>query len=239
LSAKNPIWFLVGPRDNEFARFTLRGTWQGSEKQGVCEACGASDEERVSPLIIEWQSGSDQVGDFIWPDMPLDAALSANAVRKLQGKVGGFALGPVEMLQNRRLKRPTKPNRRTRPRIWLPYDGPPIYDLLVTKTVPADMDRSSLRFISKCSICGNESYELDGVECAEVIWSPQDGAGVIMRHPRKKNCGLYVARKYLPRPTIFRVREWDGWILCTDSARVIIEDAALTNVKFEEVGEVF
>lgn len=233
-----PLWAVADPRDEAFATAAFMGTWSDDD-EGLCPECTASPEERVSPLILEWQAGSDRIGDFIWQDMADQGAITADAAEKLRGRVGGFELGPVEMVQPKRLKRPARPNRRSRPRVWLPYEGPPIFELIVNHLVHVDLPRSSLRLTRKCGTCGRDDYELDGVEHREVLWSPERGDGVIMRHPRQKGRGLFVRRRDVPGAMLFRVHEWSGWILCTDKARYAIEDLQLTNIGFREVGELF
>jgi hypothetical protein len=50
-------------RPGDFARFSHLGTWSPGS---VCKGCGLSSVELVEPLQIEWEPGTERIGDFSW-----------------------------------------------------------------------------------------------------------------------------------------------------------------------------
>ena len=84
-----------------FARAGRRGTWYPNPGKGLCPECGRSKQERVKPLIVEWEPGSDLIADFTWPGL-LDDLMVTERVRQCFEKCRfkGFEFGPVEMVQD-------------------------------------------------------------------------------------------------------------------------------------------
>ncbi len=226
------LWRFSDPRDFTFARASLRGSW--SEAGTACEECGASSQRRVQPLVIEWEADSDTVGDFVWPGFGSDLAISDRVAVALEEKFTGFELGPVEMFQDPKLKR----SKKSKPRVWLPYDGPELHDLWVTPSVAIDRERSTVMLASECATCGAQQYSVDGVEKVELGWDQELKQAMETHIPRSRNAGLFVRREDL-RADIFRVIEFPAWILCTDEVKRVIEEQKYTNAGFLEVGEVF
>jgi hypothetical protein len=150
----------------------------------------------------------------------------------------GFELGPVEMIQNPRLKKPSRPNRRTKPRVWLPYTGPKLFELWVTACVPMDKRHTTAKLVRDCKTCGSKRYELIGYEDREVLWDPRRMRGILVRKGRTPGQGLYVQKSALGEADIFRVREFDGWVLCTDRVVDFVQERGYSNVTFMEIGEV-
>jgi len=227
------VWRLTDPADSRFARASRRGSW--SPTGGLCPECGASSQERIQPLILEWESGSDVIGDFTWPGFGSDIASSEQAAKGLKA-FGGFEPGPVEMVQDSTLKR-SSGSRRGKPRVWLPYEGPPLYDLWVTQHAHLDLERSSVRLVRECKTCGRKQYDLDGIERYETGWDKQRRESFKTHIPRRQGLGIYVDADALAGTAIFRTREFPGWILATDVVKELIEKEEFTNVNFLEAGE--
>ena len=58
------VYLLDDPaKPAEFARFSHVGTWSNDR---VCEVCGEPTSRLVEPLQIEWDEGTDRIGDFSW-----------------------------------------------------------------------------------------------------------------------------------------------------------------------------
>lgn len=226
------IWRLSDPRDYGFARASRRGTW--TESKGTCNECGASTQRRVQPLVIEWEPDSDVVGDFVWPGFGGDIAITERVVGVLKGRFTAFEPGPVEMYQDPKLKR----TKRGKPRVWLPYEGPPLYDLWVTCWVGIDHDRSTVSLVKKCSICGTAQYSLAGAEKWELGWDQERMESVQMHIPRGRGEGLFVRRAELGDADLFHVNEFPAAIFCSDRVKKAIEAESFTNVGFLEVGEI-
>ncbi|UCH34929.1 MAG: hypothetical protein JSV65_00805, partial [Armatimonadota bacterium] len=147
------IWSFYNPRDDTFA---VAG--------GIGARCIVK-RERIQPLVIEWEPGSDVIGDFTWAEIGI--MVTERVGKALLEHFRGFELGPVEMIQNPRLKRPTRITRRTKPRVWLPYEGPPLYELCVTARVSADLDRSTLEIRGTDPDTGGALYRVIGDEHIE------------------------------------------------------------------------
>ena len=226
------IWRFRDPHDARFARASLRGTW--TQSTGTCPECGATSQRRVQPLVIEWEPDSDVVGDFVWPGFGSDIAVTDRVIEVLAARNSKFELGPVEMYQDPKLKR----TKRSKPRVWLPYKGSPLYDLWVTYQVSVDHERSSISLQNRCSACGIDRYKVSGIERWESNWD-QERMELIPTHiERSQDQGLYVRRSDLNGYQLFRVNEAPAWILCTDGVKEAIEAEDLTNVMFLEVGEI-
>lgn len=222
------------PRDHTYAEAGVRGTWsEGS----LCPECKGSTRRRIQPLVIEWEPDSDVLGDFTW-GTPWSFAIVEHAMKALLAEFRGFEPGPVEMFQEPKLRRPTRITKRTKPRIWLPYEGPPLYDFWITARVHADMERSSIRLKKKCSTCGVETYSVTGLEERKGDWDLEAGTFLDVDRPRIEGQGIFVRQADLGGAEIFRLHELPGFILCTQRLKDFIEERRFTNVTFREVGDV-
>ncbi len=203
-----------------------------------CEACGYYiDYPKPSKRTVEWLEGSDHICSFVWTSRLIGEVLVTEEVRQALQKTGVEFL-PVEFYQDPKLKKPKRVTKRTKPRVWLPYEGPPLYDLWVSTWVHADLTRSSLRLVQVCPICGHKAYEVEGIEERKHRWDATKRELVEIHTPRVEGKGVYVCREDLQGADIFRLYEISGWILCTERVKVIIEGERFTNVSFLEVGEV-
>ena len=114
--------------DHKFATAYRIGTW-GQDVNGK--------RIPVLPTIIEWDApdeetmGTDLIGNFTNVQWGLMVKLSVG--EELQKEFKDFDLVPIEMYQNPKLKKPSKPNKRTKKRIWLPYEGPELREIWIKK----------------------------------------------------------------------------------------------------------
>ena len=229
----------MGPVDHRFARAGLRGTWEPKESPGVCPKCTSTRQTRVRPLIIEWEPGSDIIGDFVWPGFANDIAIEVDAFEDLRQRFSGFESGPVEMVQDPKLRKPRLNTEHTKPRVWLSYEGPPLYDLWVTSCVDMDQQRTTAKLTKSCNGCGYQQYEIVGIERRSVEMDQDKMELAWTRTPRVPGQGLFLDKLRLNDTDIFRVKEFSGCILCTDRVKAYIEDRRLNNVTFLEYGDVF
>ncbi len=212
------IWKLSEPFDQRCARATrVGGTWQEGEYK-----------ERRRPLTIEWEPDSDVVGDFIWPGFDTDIALTQRVGELLaDAHVEGYELRPVQMRQN---SDPRK-CRSKKPMVKLPYRGPQLWDLWVTRWTQLDRQRSTVTEERRED--GSVSYKVSGVERVETSWDQQRMKLVKLMHPRVQGHGIFVPEIR----GVFRVEEVPAWIFCTDVVKRLIEEHGLTNVSFLEMGD--
>lgn len=188
-------------------------------------------------LVIEWEPGSDVVGDFTWVNAD-EVAVTERVGAALLEHFRGFELGPVEMVQDPKLKRPRQLTRRGRRRIWLPYQGPPLRYLLVTAQVSADLERSTLTPQGIHPDYGYMRYQVEGHGHLEWHGRYPDPVETV-RVPRQPGKGVYIAAAALEGADIFRVVQLPGWTFCIDAVRQLIIDSQFTNMDFFEMGETF
>lgn len=208
------IWRFIDPNNYDFAQAGRHGgTFQEGEPW-----------ERLNPLTIEWEPGSNVVGDFVWVGLSTDIAVTDRVVVALrESEVRGFEPREVRMFE------PKSALRRSRKRmVRLPYDGPPLFDLWVTQWVDMDRDRSTFRIDDQSRV------RILDVETTESDWDPVRKIRTLTRVPRIEARGLFVKSA----AGIFRVREAPAWILCSDDVKRTIEDHGFTNVSFWEMGDI-
>lgn len=224
------------PRDFRFASAVTRGTFV--DLKGVCPGCGAPKQRRIQPLIMEWEPESDLIGDFVWLSWGSDVAVVHRAMVALGDRFRGFEPGRVEMVQDPRLKRPTRVTKRTKPRVWLPYEGPSLFDFWVTAWAHADMGMSTVRLVKECNVCGRRVHGVSGIERRRSTWDPESKDLVETRYPRVPGQGVFVRRNELRGADIFHIYELPGFIMCTEPVKEFIEKEGFTAVRFDEMGDV-
>lgn len=185
--------------------------------------------------VIEWQPGSWEVGDFVWAEGHGFVLIADRAERVLAASgVRGWTSLPIEMRQHPSVVKPQMPQRvaaRNR-RVWLPYEGPALREMHITRWVHLDRERSTYKRPLK-SDEGAELLPPRGVE-----WYSVDGAGRRVQHPRRPDKGFFVSAEDLGGDSVFRCYEWPHVLLVTDAAKTVIEGGGLTNIEFVEYGEV-
>lgn len=233
------IWRIWDPADEHFASFDGEAKWkQIEEREGLCPECTSPPKSvRLPGLTIAWQPGANVVGDFSWSIGGGWILLKQHVLEGLAAEFSGFDGIPVTMVQNPKLKPPTRPNRRTPPRVWLPYTGEPLCELWVTTYIHMDPKRSTAELVRQCQICGYTQYELHGVERTISRWDRTHMDLVFTHLDRKAGQGLYVQAADLRNAAVFRVHEISGWTFCLDVVKQFIEQRGYTNIAFEEYGD--
>lgn len=230
------IFRFGNPLDTSFARAGRLGTWYPDPGPGTCPECGASRQRRIPPMIMEWLPDSDVIADFTWPGG--DMVVTQQVWASLKERFQGLEFGPVEMWQDPKLKRPKRVTKRTKPRVWLPYEGPPLRELWVTSWAHADMERSSIRLIKTCATCGTRFHDLTGVEERKHRWDPIEKELIEIHIPREEGKGVYVKQADLRNADIFGLHELPGSVFCVERVKAFIEQEQFTNVSFLEMGKV-
>lgn len=178
-----------------------------------------------------WEPGSDEVGDFTWPGFGSEVVVSEHVLGSLRG-FSGFEAGPVEFIDEPDASKKGR-------RVALPYSGPPLFELWVTATVGMDQGRSSAELEDVCVECGAQRWQLYGVERWDSHFDQELKQLVRFKSDRLPNAGVYVEEAGLGGANIFRVKEFPGWIFCTDRVREVIENEGFSNVSFLGMGETF
>jgi hypothetical protein len=143
----------------EFARFSHLGTWADD---GICQVCGVPTSRLIEPLQIEWDEGTERIGDFSWGGY---TCVVVDAVKSfLEANNYGTAFGRVKVMA------PVEPT--VRPRVPFPYRGPHLSWLMPTRQLGIDPDRSGVRLKSDCSACGQRRYTFkrDGLVLPKWSW---------------------------------------------------------------------
>lgn len=136
------------PGNNLFAKASRRGTWYPPGIK-ICPECSSSRQTRISPLIIEWEAGSDKIGDFTWPGFDTELVVVNTVKIAFKNKFTKIEFGVVTFFQNQNLRQPIKLTSRTKPRIWLPYPGPMLWDILPTHWCHIDHSKSGVSIEKK------------------------------------------------------------------------------------------
>ena len=203
----------------------------------ACESCRYYiSYPKPNKRVVEWLEGSAVICSFVWPARLVAEVLVTQEVRDTLQDYGVEFL-PVEFYQDPKLKKPKRITKRTKPRVWLPYEGPPLYDLWITTWVHADLERSSLHLVKVCPVCGHKVYAVEGIEERKHRYDRIKKDLVEIHTPRAEGQGVYIHQADLGRAGIFRLYEMPGWILCTERVKAVIEECGFTNVWFLEVGE--
>jgi hypothetical protein len=226
--------FLRDPSKLMFAGAVTVGTWTDG---ALCPECLGSTKRRVRPLVMEWEPESDVVGDFVWVSYS-DLAVVERVFADLEERFGALEAGPVEMVQDPRLKRPQRVTKRSKPRVWLPYEGPKLVELWATHWVHADLECSSIRLDRRCSTCGREQWKIVGLERWEGEWDPGRRVRREVVIPRRAGKGIFVHDADLRGHDIFHIHEAPGSFFCTERAKEHVEERGYSNVAFREVGDV-
>ncbi len=201
---------MLSPRDYNYAQFGIRGTWTPSKSEGLCPECTRSSQIRVPPLIIEWEPGSDLIGDFIWSGISFELVSKQFVALELKKHFSGFDIKEIKMFQDNRLKMPKATREGTQKRIYLPYEGPTLSELWVDSWFPLDEAKSNVKLEKTCSTCGYRYYI-------------------------PKRSGLVLDHNYSTTYDIFRIAQFPGWIFCTEKVKEYIEARKYTNIIFINV----
>jgi hypothetical protein len=194
-----------------------------------------SFERRVAPLVIEWEPGSDRIGDFTWTIW--EAVVQEHVLTSLDEEFGGVEGAPVEMWEDPELQKPQH-RRRDEPRVRLPYNGPKLYELCPTSWLDLDENRSSV-VSSECEVCGTKQFRLNGIEERGSRWDATQLKTVAHHVARERGKGLFLAEEQVQTAHIFRVHQFASWIFCDDAVKTFVERCKFSNVGFLEVGETF
>ncbi|AAN51450.1 hypothetical protein [Leptospira interrogans] len=233
---KSNIWKIVEYIDSIYAECWLRSPVKLVETF-PCDSCKIGGKyETPSPLIIEWEEGSNDIGDFSWPTSGR-VVVKETVFKALNEIVGELSSGPVKMIQDPKLKPPIRKTKR-KPRVYLPYQGPPLVELIVNKKVPL-LHKTTTKIIDRCEICGRTQRELIGVEEKEHFWNASSKKLIKINKTRESEKGLFVSSSDIGSNAIFfRVDEFSDAILCTDEMKKILEEKEYTNIDFLAYGEV-
>jgi hypothetical protein len=194
-------------------------------KAAPCTACGKAPWQEARHLEVVWEPGCDVIGDFTNAVGPI--VVKETIADTLLERFAGFEKGRVVMAPDPKGNRPKRITKRTKPRVWLPYDGPPLAWLRISKEVPL-LPRSSVTTAFHCSTCGKTIFgEFAGIELKNSSHHA----------PRQAGKGLFFRKRDLGGADFFRPTH-TGFKLCTDRAKDFILSKGWNNIEFLEVGDI-
>jgi hypothetical protein len=196
--------------DAVYAHALMSGTYVEEPR---CPSCKLASRKRVSPLVVEWDWGSDVIADFTWP-AGLTELVVTDRVKTCFVSNGftGLAFEPIQMVQRPGLAQPVKKSNRRR-RVWLPYSGPPLWNLVVSSWCDLDVASSSRSVVPECGTCGRQRMIVHD-STAPLVVKPESWKGT----------------------AFFSIREMGKLILVCEEVKQTIEEEAFTNVKMKARG---
>ncbi len=215
------IWKIQVPVGLGFAELNRHYTKPQGEE---CAKCGSIVDPKHDPLTVEWDDGSNKVGDFVHAGA--DIVLRKLVAERLRDVATGFDTASIKFFDHPNLHKPISIQDESESRIWLPYDGPPLCQLLVTRKVPLS-DRSTVEVANHCDACGAIQYKrIIGVEKKTRAFSK----------PRISGQGLFVCAADLNGDDVF-TPIGTSLKLCTNTVKEFIENEGFTNVELLEYGD--
>lgn len=215
------LWQLSVPLTNdEFATATSLYVKSSSV---LCPVCNLVDEP---PLLLEWDDGGDQIADFV--HCGARCLLRRTVAEQIVTRFEGAAIRAVQYIDHPKLYRPK--GRTKRVRVWLPYDGPELVELVWTRRVVAS-PLSTMRIKKQCPACG--SVSLDGAYACEGIETWQG----LVHTPRDPTRGIFVSKDQMAGSDFCWIRG-TGRRLFTDRVKEFLEAQKFTNLRFLEIGNV-
>lgn len=181
-----------------------------------CKVCTVGDCEMLRPLILEWEAGSDLVGDFTWPSLGREVMIVTDRVRQKceELRLRHLQFDPITFHQNPKLKRPTRITSRTKRRVWLPYEGALLWDMQALQWGHLDSTKSGMSLDRQCDQCGFR------------FWKYRD--------PNK----LVIYRNELDGAEIFKIHEVPSLVFCSSGVKSAFESAGFTNITFKPKGTI-
>jgi hypothetical protein len=206
------LYHFQNPYNYRFAQALRRGTWY-PKGATICPECRTSRQKRISPLVIEWEAGSDLIGDFVWPSG--DELVVTQKLRDaFEGRFSEIEFRSVEFWQEPKLKQPKKVTSRSKPRVWLPYTGPTLWDINATKWCHLDHGKSGVTIAKECQTCGKTIYKKPPLSGRRLVVDPSTWTG----------------------EDIFHIYEYSGALFCTERVKNFVESSGFTNISFLEGG---
>ena len=198
--------------DDVFAHALMSGTYETLPR---CSKCKLAARRRIAPLVIEWDVGSNVIGDFTWP-AGLEELVVSDRVRSCFESEGftGARFEPVEMREKQGLKRPRKESK-TRSRVWLPYSGLPLWNLIATSYCDMDLATSGRSLVSECDGCARQRMIVQD-STAPLVVKPHSWEGA----------------------DFFRIREMGNLTLVAERVKEAIEKHEFTNVRLKGRGHI-
>ena len=141
--------------------------WEWSE----CPVCKRDlrGKKKTEGFVIEWHTSS-RIGDFSW--VPGGEIIISQRVKDVfeEHNVTGCRYCPVEMINPE--------DSEDRIVVKLPYECPPLYDMIITGSGGNAAEESGIKIDEKCDYCGSVSYLDWEIEYLVIDLNNGDGSDI-------------------------------------------------------------
>jgi hypothetical protein len=209
--AMKKLYLFSNPYDDRFARACRLGTWVSDSGLGLCPECGMPQEKRVRPLIMEWEPGSQVIGDFSWPGNLDDIVVTTRVKNRLDGLITGVEFSSLIVKDAAHSK-----SRKTKVRASLARkqaETTALWDMWVTAWSHLDHAASRLVMERECNACHYRYFR-----------------------PPARNKKLVLDPASWHGESVFKCYELPVWIFAVEEVRDMIIEEEFTNVVFREIG---
>jgi hypothetical protein len=177
----------------------------------LCPECQRSGHGTVPPLVIEWLPGSDQIGDFTWSALGADVVVTQCVRDALEPRFCCLEFRPVHFAPASSGRRRTSGMCRPKPRVRLPYGGPPLWHLTASALCRVDSAQSTAKRLQPCGTCGRERWERTAGVRPHLVVDPSTWHG----------------------EDVFTLDAYPSTIFCTGQVKAFVEEQQFTNVTFQ------
>jgi len=175
-------------------------------------------------LLLEWEPGSDSIPDFL--SAGARVVTRDDIILDLMSRFGGIKRRPLRFHDHPNLYKPAKITKRTKPCVWLPYQGPPLSELTATRQVPIHTS-STVKIQKRCSACNRPTFKaFENIE-------EKDCRMHTLRVPEK---GLFFSRADIGDDSFFNPA-YTGLLLCTETAAGFLNNQNYSGLDLLEVGD--
>ncbi len=144
-----------------FRAFSHRGTWANA---GLCNTCERSLASLVEPLLVQWDEGSEIIGDFSY--CAYTVVVKPTVVDFLKENAFEFEYRRTAVV-------PPNPEVPRIPRVAYPYEGSTLHWVVPRILLPLDAARSGVGIESSCSACGYTRWRFarEGIVIDSAVWA--------------------------------------------------------------------
>lgn len=144
----------------KYAMFSHLGTWSSNYKH--CKFCGLHSQKLIEPLLVEWEPGTDVIGDFSWCGYTM---IVRDQVKQFfDDQELNCLYGKIKYVPPTGKKRPK--------RVPFPYTGPRLYWAICQNRILLNEKLSGVDLEIDCKVCGQKKYTFrqKGIVINKVNW---------------------------------------------------------------------
>ena len=216
-----PLWSLQGFKCDFRVEMASLFPVYSEPHAEMCPRCHYFDYFQIDSF--RWSNRGNQISDFIGCDVT--RVVREEVADDLIARFSGIMKREFHFLDNPRCYNTYNSREK---RIWLPYTGPELCELILTHEISL-LPQSTIISNGCCPECGREEY----IGIKGLKW-PSKRTPCPIRSPKS---GLFIAASEVENLDFFRP-VGTCFCLCRDSVRQFIEKKAYTNAFFWDVGAI-